>query len=83
MSTCLRFVVVCSKELLFLFRDLENDQAVLLLYLFLHKNPAFQKYILHSKDLECLVSVTDENITLRVHLPVLVGLTQSAVILLR
>lgn len=37
-------------------RDLQNDHAVLLLYLLLHRNPAFLKYILLQNDLECLVT---------------------------
>merc|ERR1719450_1832322 len=35
---------------------MQNDHCVLLLYLLLHRNPAFLKYILQQNDLECLVT---------------------------
>jgi len=36
-------------------RDLQSDSSVLLLYLLLHGNVAFGKYVLNQNDLECVV----------------------------
>ena len=45
----------CQPVLIMIFRDIPNDQTILLLYLMLHQNEAFMSHMLKRDDLGNLV----------------------------